>query len=355
MIKKLIFPICAFALWIISGFLSNYPKLVEEFYSTSVNKIFIQLVSRMTGVLPFSLGEIIFIFHIFLLLFYIILIIRKRDFKNGLVNMLAYISTIYIVFMLVWGFNYSRLSVGDMLGLEVEAREYQVLRDLVEELTQEANYLRGQVEEDENNIFKIGKANSWIYEEAQVAFDILGEKIPQLRGNYGRPKSILLSKPMLYTGISGVYFPFTGEANVNTATRDLLFPATVLHEIAHQRGIASEDEANFIAYLSGIAHPDPIFKYSSTVLALIHSQNALYRIDPKASLEIRETYSEGLKRDLRDHREFWSKYRGRTKRVSDRVNDIYLRGNRQEEGVQSYGNVVDWLLAYREINKEEGR
>lgn len=348
MIKKLIFPFLAIIVWLFTGFISRYPNLIEGLYSNGINKISIQILSRITGIVPFSLGEIILILHIILFFAYILLIVKEKKIKNGLLNIASYLSLIYIVFIFIWGLNYGRISIGDMLGLEVEPRQYQVLRDLVEELTQEANYLRGQVEEDENKVFKIGKSDSWLYQEAQVAFNILGEEIPQLRGSYGRAKPILLSKPMLYTGITGVYFPFTGEANINRATIDLLFPSTVLHEMAHQRGIASEDEANFIAYLSGLAHPDPIFQYSSTVLALIHSQNALYRIDPEASLEAREKYSEGLKRDLNNHNQFWANYRGRTKRVSDRVNDLYLRGNRQEEGIQSYGNLVDWLIAYRD-------
>ena len=151
---------------------------------------------------------------------------------------------------------------------------------------------------------------------------------------------------MLFTGITGVYFPFTGEANVNIAIPDLLLPATTLHEMAHQRGIAPEDEANFLAFAVGRLHPDIDFQYSSTVLALIHAMNALNAQDAELATTLRSQYSEAVNRDLAAYRQFWKTYEGKTNEVADRVNDTYLKSNRQEEGIRSYGKMVDLLLGY---------
>ena len=137
---------------------------------------------------------------------------------------------------------------------------------------------------------------------------------------------------MLYTNITGMYFPFTAEANVNTQIPMLLLPATTLHEMAHQRGIAPEDEANFTAYFVGIHHPDYDFQYSSTVLALIHTMNALSKEDYEMAKQVQALYSENLRRDLEYYSRFWDKYEGRTSEVAEKVNDTYLKSNRQVDG-----------------------
>jgi hypothetical protein len=139
--------------------------------------------------------------------------------------------------------------------------------------------------------------------------------------------------------------PYTGEANVNTNITDFMLPATAAHEMAHQRGFAREDEANYIAYLTCTLNPDVDFQYSGTMLALIYSANALAGADASSYKELYKTYSEGIRRDLKYDYEFWQKYKGKTQEISNNINNTYLRTNGQKDGVQSYGRMVDLLLA----------
>lgn len=64
------------------------------------------------------------------------------------------------------------------------------------------------------------------------------------------------------------------------------------------------------------------------------------------AMALRETYSEGLSRDMAHYADFWRMYEGKTNEVADRVNDTYLKANRQEDGIQSYGRMVDLLLGH---------
>lgn len=343
-------PLLAVLLSVINWLLSGQADIVERFYSSSINRLTIMGLSRLTGIVPFSIGEWLVLFHVPLVIGAIVLIIKRLiNWKH----LLLYISVVYSLFILLWGMNYNRLSVGDMLNLSVMPTSYDVLQEVALVLVEEANIIREKVSEDENGVFSIPNGHRWVLSEAHVAMENRSEELPILGGEFGRPKAIFLSKPMLYTGITGVYFPFTGEANVNVAIMDLLLPATVLHEMAHQRGIAAEDEANFIAYYTALVHPDPSFQYSGIMLALIHVQNALFRVSPERSREVAMHYSEGIKRDLSAQREFWKPYQGKTNEVSTRVNDAYLKSNRQRDGVASYGRMVDWVIAYQ--LKEERR
>ncbi len=92
-------------------------------------------------------------------------------------------------------------------------------------------------------------------------------------------------------------------------------------------------------------HPDVDFQYSGTLLALIHSTNALYLQDQTAFKEVRSKYSDGLNRDLQALNNYWKQYEGPVSDVSNKINDTYLKANNQSEGVQSYGRMVDLLLA----------
>ncbi|MBQ5354550.1 MAG: DUF3810 family protein, partial [Clostridia bacterium] len=77
------------------------------------------------------------------------------------------------------------------------------------------------------------------------------------------PVKELVSSPLMtYTHISGMYTFFTGEANLNTNYPYFVNVYTTAHEMAHQRGIARENEANFMAFLVCINSPDPYMKYA---------------------------------------------------------------------------------------------
>lgn len=81
---------------------------------------------------------------------------------------------------------------------------------------------------------------------------------------------------------TGFYFPFTGEANLNVDCPASFLPSTIVHEMAHQRGIASEQECNFIAIAVSLASGDPVYRYSGLLMGYVHLGNALYRADRTA-------------------------------------------------------------------------
>jgi hypothetical protein len=269
--------------------------------------------------------------------------------RGGALRMLyritVYAAALYIAFMMLWGFNYSRMSIGNLIGLEVRPYTVEELYDVTMSLAESANTLRENILEDSDGIMTISGGYRTVFEDAPAGYDAISVEIPALAGVYGNAKPIALSKQMLYTGITGVFFPYTAEANVNVAVPDLLLPATTLHEMAHQRGFAPEDEANFIAYLTARAHPDPTFQYSGTVLALIHVYNALAAQNSALAAEVSATFSDGLKRDLAAQSAFWADYQGKTRETAERVNDTYLKSNRQTDGTRSYGRMVDWVIA----------
>jgi hypothetical protein len=341
-------------IFIINIITKMYPQIIEKYYSTTFNKFIIQLLSLVTGVFPFSIAEILYLSLIIILavmIIFLLIKIKTGGFLNQLINIGIYLSVLYLLFMFLWGFNYNRFSFDKIAGIKVEKSSKQELYDLCRDLIKRANALRENVNEDTEKVMSIPGGYRSIFERADIGYEKASLEYPELGGRYGRPKRVLLSEKMSYTGITGMYMPYTGEANVNINVTDFTLPATVLHEMAHQRGFAREDEANYIAYVTSTFHPDDDFKYSGVMLALIYSMNAMARKDINSYRELAANYSEGVRRDLINDSEFWDKYRGKVEEVSNKVNNTYLKSNGQQDGVESYGRMVDLLLAEYRKNR----
>ena len=332
--------------------------LIEAGYSRSMYKLLIRPYSLLTGFFPFSLAEFAVLgLALFGLVKLVQLVrgLRKSPGETikkmpGALGVLALaLALTYVAFNMLWGLNYSRLSFARIADLPVQPGTVAELKELALALTENANTLRQQVAEDSRGVMALPQGVWDALARADKGYEKAAQIYPELGGKYGRPKGVFLSRYWSYTGVTGMYFPFTAEANVNIDIPHFMLPATAAHEMAHQRGFAREDEANFLAYLTCSVHPDADFRYSGTVLALLNTMNALYRADPVAYKEVRVLYGPGLNRDLQDWSEYWQRYEGPVEKASNKINDSYLKANRQQDGVRSYGRMVDLLLAmYRQ-------
>ena len=127
---------------------------------------------------------------------------------------------------------------------------------------------------------------------------------------------------------------------------DYTIAYTAAHELAHQRGIAPEDEANFVAFLVCLESDDPYIRYSGYTNMLEYVLSALYRADGKSYTEVYRKIDNAVRREFAAYSDFFDKYRDSTaSRVTDKVNDTYLKLN-GTEGSVSYGLVVDIAVAY---------
>ncbi|WP_162523065.1 DUF3810 domain-containing protein [Clostridium estertheticum] len=331
-----------------------FPNFTERFYSLFIYKIIVTTISSITDFFPFSLAECIIISFSAFVLWYIYKTIfsllrhknkRKRILKNMLLNALAISGLIYFSFQLLWGFNYQRLPLAKTLKLDVHNSTTNELAHLCKDLITSSNALREKISQNKNGIMKLSNNKKAILETAHLGYDKASLQFVILKGTYGSPKGILFSHQMCYTGITGFYFPFTSEININIAEPDSYLPFTISHEMAHQIGFAKEDEANFIAYIACINNPDINFKYSGTLAALTYSLGSLRQYDPQKYKELISVCSKGVLNDILYNENFWKNYSGRIEKISEGINDTYLKSASQRSGLKSYSAMVDLLLA----------
>ena len=172
----------------------------------------------------------------------------------------------------------------------------------------------------------------------------LAETYPVLFGHYPQAKPVMLSEILSVQQCTGVYSPFTVEANYNRDMVSYNVPHTICHEMSHLRGFMREDEANFIGYLACLGSEDADYRYSGYLLGWIYAGNALAKVDYDAYVENYGMLSDEIQADLDANHRFWDRYEGKVAEVQEKVNDAYLKANGQAEGVKTYGRVVDLMV-----------
>lgn len=245
------------------------------------------------------------------------------------------------IFLFTFGLNYQRPLLFELLGFEQRRAEPVELESLSRMLVESVNqtYLEAHAGG--------GPApdNKRVVELLNESYNSLPEFDLLPRGDFAPPKPVIASGVLTRLGISGIYSPFTAEPNYNADIPDFQLPFSIAHEMAHQRGVARESEANFVAYVVCVNSHDPFVRYSGYrnglgVLA------ELYRVQPEKAKELARQLGPGYREDSRRATLFWAKAAGTAGALSQRVNDLYLRANRVKAGVADYSNSTTLIIAY---------
>lgn len=353
----LTFVLCLLSLcsYILLKIAPHFPQFIEYYYSRGINHYTTSLISSITGLFPFSVAELglygLIIYFIVHISYRLILCLNfPYNWKHQLIQCffqtLNIACILWIILTLSWTLNYSRIPLETSLALKTSSSPHQDLIDLYRYLIKDLNELRHQVSEDSNGYMTIEGGYHSVFQRAPEVYDTLSQTYPIFKGHYGTPKSILASPFMNYTGLTGIYTPFTREANVNTAILAQSISSTTLHEMAHQRGFAEEDACNFIAYLASTYSTDADFRYSGSLLALAYTSQTLSKVDHDALVALNQTIDEAVMKDIKQNNAFWKAYEGSVEEVSTSLNNSYLKANGVSDGVESYGRMVDLLLRY---------
>lgn len=258
------------------------------------------------------------------------------------------LSTAFLLYMLFHGLNFARFPLSTQFGFEMRQHTNKELLDTARWLRDKAELARSGLNTDGNGAYEWpeGENTLSMLNQASSVFgdnELLGSRFG--RQNV-RAKAVPLSGLWSYTGTAGMFFPLLGEANVNTDMRPDEILAAALHEISHVKGVAREDEANFMAFYAGILHESPDYQYAGWLSAFIHASNQLARNDRELWAELWADMPEGIRIDISARNAYWKQFEGEVKTRATAVNNSFLVANGEADGVQSYGRMVDLVLAY---------
>jgi hypothetical protein len=321
------------------------PDWVELYYSNGIYPVISSGFRALTGLLPFSLGDLVYLFLGCWLLADLIRLIRKV--KKGTYNRATlvrnslsytrYILFIYLAFNLLWGLNYDRKGIASQLDLDLSDTGEANLKMVAGILANKVNTYRPAVP---------AQPFSRVREETEKAYATAGARYPFLLTRPHAMKSSLFGIFGNYFGYSGYYNPFTGEGHVNNEVPAFLVPFVTCHEMAHQAGYAKENEANFVGFLAGRESGDSAMLYSAYFNMFLYANGELRVRDSLAARRNVESLRPEVLADIQAYREHLMQYQGPVSELVDRIYTEYLKLNKQPAGLRSYSRVVIWLMAY---------
>lgn len=328
-----------------------FPGSVERWYSATVYPRVGETFRKVFGGLPFSTGDLLVAIGILLLIYRLVRFMMKK--QNGkwktvftkarAGKIIRSLTWLYIAFHLFWGLNYYRLGSAHLLDLELQPYTQQEVDTLMQQVQRKLEY----VTNDSAGIER-GKTSSRekLGEDAFAAYRQASRQYAFMYFENMSLKPILLGKLQAYAGYAGYIFPFTGEAQADFYVPNFTLPFTVCHEMAHQIGFGAESEANLIGFLAARESSNPAFVYSAYAGIHQYALFELYKMDSLKARPFIDKIPSILKKDREEQMKFSEAHTSFLQPALDAAYTIYLQGNNQPLGLQSYNRVVAWLIAY---------
>lgn len=342
-------------------------------YTTRIYPIIGSLLSPISGLFPFAVGDIFIALSIVWVIFYPIYEIKwrkqlaKRFFflaaKRGCYpkkkvvfgRVAEYLLWVYAWFYIAWGLNYSQPNIYCRTGMKpVEVSEAK-FREFAYRYADSINYLSEETAFDDqresqfNGMVDDGLKNR-VRDAVLKGYNEIGAKegINAPFNQHPHAKTMLFTPLSSMSGVTGSMGPFFCEFTLNGDIRPHDYPAIYAHEFAHLLGIANEGEANFYSYIVCTASSDKAVKFSGYYHIFFHVlRNVFDILGEKEGEKFLKYIRPEIIQLARSDRQYWISKRCKVlDAAQDFIFDLYLRGNHVAEGRKSYSGVVGLILAW---------
>ncbi len=323
-----------------------HPGYVSE-YDTFIFQPWQYFRDLVFGYIPFSVGDLLYVLAGLSLLILVIrwgyFLVKFRTNKQyllaSLVHTAIFFEVVYLLFILGWGANYYKPSLTNFWELQAVKVQHQ----------NDSAAMR------EFDTYLVGQLNAYAPHYQALPFSEVNKRAQLYYRLYTNARSKLGSlkvKPSIFgylmqnLAIQGYYNPFTGESQVNRFLPAFMLPFVVCHEMAHQAGIAAEDDANLMAYALGTATHDTAFIYSSYFNIWLYAHNRLFRQDTALAMQLEHSLNNVTLAQIDTLEDIRKRYMGNMSHYSSKLYDGYLRMHHQKDGIRSYGNVATSAWAW---------
>lgn len=331
--------------------ISHSSYFIEKIYVAHLYPVISAVLRTVTGWVPFSLGDCFYVLVAFSAIRWLVrglIFLFKGGFSwqkllAGVLVAVRKLARVYIVFMLLWGWNYSRIGIAAELHLSDAEYSQAELQELTAELLTKVNAARLALGNGPVNY----PSSDEMFHEAVRAYDTLGKQYPFLAYHHPSIKTSLYSTAITCLGYTGYYNPFSGEAQVSAKVPPFYMPYIACHEMAHQLGYGDESECNFIGYLSARASDNKYFHYSTYYDLFTYANSELFMRDSSLARQNYRALDTLVKQDIRYARKYFSQYKSRMEPVMKFLYGEYLKANHMPQGIDTYEAVTAWLIAYR--------
>jgi|GEM_PF-254139 len=317
---------------------SRHPKITELVYSQTLYPAIAFLLSFLSKWVSFSLDDAFYaLLAVFLIILCVLVLIRKIKFGRFLLTIIQTLAICYVLFYWFWGFNYYRSGINNRLDIaksEPDTVEFvRVFSDLIDQTN--STYCTYE-----------NTSHSAIDSMVEISYR---QQASFLKLNYPQghrlPKPITLSNFFAKASIAGYYGPFFSEVHLNDSLLMVEYPQVLAHEFAHQFGITSEAEANFYSWLVCSRSDSKHLQYSANISMINYFLSQSKHLHNFSDLvhQIRKPVIE----DIRKVQKHWASMRNeQIDKAAGKVNDVYLKTNKIEKGIEDYFGVVQFVMDF---------
>ena len=337
-------------------FIFKHNLRLSHFYACSIYPVIGSMLSAVSGLVPFAVGDI----FIALSILWVIFCLRK---KTTLLKAAEYLLWIYVWFYIAWGLNYSQPNIYLRTGMKPAEVDKDKLREFAYRYADSLNLLseeqRVKSEEQESEERRVKseeqESEEWkqrVSDAIQNVYEKMGRKegINAPFNPHPHVKTMVFTPISSMAGVTGSMAPFFCEFTLNGEIRPHDYPAIYAHEYAHFLGIAHEGEANFYSYLACTSSTDKAVKFSGYYHIFFHVLHNVFDIlGEKEGEKFLNHIRPEINRLAKDDRHYWLSKRSKMlDAAQDFVFDLYLKGNNVSEGRKSYSGVVALILAWED-------
>ena len=322
------------------------PTAIERWFSTGLYPTIQRYLTPLSNSLPFALLDLLALasgLAVIAAVIRAVSVTRRTGSVRPVVHLVGHLvfsaALVYLAFLTLWGFNYRRVSMESRVIVDGGAPSSQAVTELGIEAAAQLNAL---YDEAHRIGWEGGPSNNETLRAAFVAAQRMLNDAPAVEP--GRLKRTLFGPYFRWTSIDGMVNPFGLEVLANPDLLAFERPFVAAHEWSHLAGYADEAEASFVGWLACM-RADPAARYSGW-LSLYWQVRS--EVDEAGRADLASELEAGPRSDVQAVADRLERGQVPWLRAAGwQVYDQYLKANRVDEGVRSYGAVVTLILRTR--------
>ena len=330
-------------------------------YTYRIYPVIGTLLSPISGIFPFAVGDIFIALSIAWVILYPI---YKMAFRKKMVfgRVAEYLLWVYAWFYIAWGLNYSQPNIYYRIGMKPVEVSKAKFKKFAYQYADSLNALsiaslsnasdsnaRKSISPDSivDDALKNRVRDAVLKEYNKVGYR---EGINRPFNQHPHAKTMVFTPLSSMAGVTGSMGPFFCEFTLNGDILPHDYPATYAHEFAHFLGVANEGEANFYSYIVCTASADKQVRFSGYYHIFFHVLNNVFDIlgEKEGERFLKHIRPEIIQLAKSDRRYWLSKRCKALDAAQDFIFELYLRGNHVAEGRKSYSGVIGLILAWEE-------
>ena len=334
-------------------------------YTTRIYPVIGTLLSPISGIFPFAVGDIFIALSIAWVILYPIYEIGLRK-KRVFGRVAEYLLWVYAWFYIAWGLNYSQPNIYYRIGMKPVEVSKAKFKEFAYQYADSLNALsnaslsNASLSNARKSIFPDSIVDDGLKNRVRDAvlkeYNKIGyrEGINRPFNQHPHAKTMVFTPLSSMAGVTGSMGPFFCEFTLNGDILAHDYPATYAHEFAHFLGVANEGEANFYSYIVCTASADKQVRFSGYYHIFFHVLNNVFDIlgEKEGERFLKHIRPEIIQRARNDRRYWLSKRCKALDAAQDFIFELYLRGNHVAEGRKSYSGVIGLILAWEEKIKK---